>query len=140
MKRLILAASVLAIAACSQADEADTVEATEEAAPEAVSPVAADGAATAGNYRITTSEGEVYIENVMADGTYTTTNEAGEVVETGTWTQPSSDRYCTTVDEQYRDEGDDGSEKCNTESVDADGVWTSTNSEGRTATVERIES
>ena len=140
MKKLLLFASALAVTACSQANEADTQEVADEAPAEETATLAADGAATPGLYRITTSEGEIYMEDVKADGTYTTSNEAGELVETGQWRQPSPDQYCTIVDEAYRDEDDDGSEKCNSETIDAAGVWTSVNEDGETAIVERADS
>lgn len=139
MKKLICVASALALAACSQAEESEAVEAVETTAAEEIGPVGADGNPTPGMYRVTTQSGEVYMEEVKADGTYVTTKD-GEVTETGTWSQPSPDQYCTTVDEAYIDEDDDGSEKCNSEQIGEDGVWTSVNADGETAIVERVES
>ena len=77
-------------------------------------------------------------EELKPDGTYIQTDADGTVVETGRWVQKSPQDYCWTVDEQYREEDDTGAEKCNTEAVSADGVWTSTNADGETATVERM--
>ena len=82
--------------------------------------------------------GDVFTEELKPDGTYIQTDADGTVVETGRWVQKSPQDYCWTVDEQYREEGDTGAEKCNTEAVGADGVWTSTNADGETATVERM--
>ncbi|UOR15517.1 hypothetical protein [Qipengyuania aquimaris] len=139
MRNLLIVASALAIAACSQAEEAEpVVETTEAAETEAVT-LAADGAETPGMYRVTTEAGDVYMEEVKADGTYVTTKD-GEVTETGKWEQPSPDQYCTTIDEAYISEDDDGSRKCNTEQIGEDGVWTSVNDKGETAIVERVES
>ena len=88
--------------------------------------------------RVTTEGGDVFTEELKPDGTYIQTDADGTVVETGRWVQKSPQDYCWTVDEQYREEGDTGAEKCNTEAVGADGVWTSTNADGETATVERM--
>ena len=133
MKRLLIAASVLALAACSQA-EAPAPEATataEPAATTAAAPLAADGKPTPGNFKITTADGKIVMEEVKADGTYSDTID-GKVVETGKWVQKSPAEYCYTAD------GEGAKEVCNKEAVDANGVWTSTNPEGKTATVERV--
>jgi hypothetical protein len=137
MKKIILLAAVAALAACSKSEPAP--EATEAAtAPEAApavaaEPLAADGKPSVGMFRVTTAEGEVVMEELKADGTYVDTVD-GKVVETGRWNQKSPEQFCFTKDEEG------ATEKCNTEGVDANGVWTSTNAEGKTATVERIES
>lgn len=138
MKKLICMASALALAACSQPEETEA-EPVETPVVEEVGPTAADGNPSAGMYRVTTEAGDVYMEEVKPDGTYVTTKD-GEVTETGSWNQPSPDQYCTTVDAEYVEEGDDGSEKCNTEQIGEDGVWTSVNGKGETAIVERVES
>ena len=139
MRIFLIAASALAITACSQAEEADPADTTEPAAAEVSGPVAIDGNPSAGMYRVTTEEGEVYMEDAKPDGTYVTTKD-GEVVETGTWEQPSPDQWCSQVDEEYIDEEEDGTRKCNTEQIDENGVWTSVNSEGKTAVIERADS
>lgn len=139
MRKLIFAVSVLALAGCSQAEETDTMEAEEEVAvAEEAGPTAADGMPSPGMYKVTDGEGVVYMEEVKADGTYVTTKD-GELYQTGRWEQPSPDQYCSAVDEAYIDEDDDGTMKCNTEQIGEDGVWTSVNDKGETATVERVE-
>lgn len=130
MRHMLLVTALASLAACSQAEPAS------ESGPEAAAPeaqvVAADGQPTIGNYRITTSDGEVIMEELRADGTYIATIE-GEVVETGTWEQKSPEQYCYTKDE-------DGAEQvCNTEAIDENGVWTSRDLEGNVARVERVE-
>ena len=132
MKRIVLVAALATVTACSQSEPAP--EATEEAAaPAPAAPsLAADGGPAVGTYRVTTSDGKVVIEEVRADGTYTDTVD-GEVVETGRWEQKSPEQYCYTKDEAG------ATQECNTEAVDADGVWTSKDSEGKVATVERVE-
>ena len=132
MKRLIIAAAVVALAGCKSEAPAPEATATAEATTAAATPTAADGKPTPGTFKITTADGKVVMEEVKADGTYVDTVD-GKVVETGKWVQKSPTEYCYTKD------GEDAKEVCNTEGVDAKGVWTSTNPEGKTATVERVE-
>ncbi len=94
--------------------------------------LAADGQPAIGNYKVTTSEGEVIMEEVRADGTYVGTAN-GEVVETGRWEQKSPEQYCYTNDEEG------AVKQCNTEEVDENGVWTSRDPEGNVSTVERVQ-
>jgi hypothetical protein len=134
MKRIIAIAALAAVSACSE--PAPAPEATAEAAAEATvaaasETLAADGQPSVGNYKVTTSDGKVFMEEVKADGTYVQTQD-GKVVETGKWVQKSPSQYCVTKDEAG------ATEKCNTEQVGADGVWTSVDPEGKTATVERV--
>ena len=141
MQKLILVASATILAGCSQAAEEEEVvdEPVEQAAMADESGIAADGQATPGMYRVTSSDGNIYDEDVRADGTYTQSLN-GEVVETGMWDQKSPSQYCYTVDEAYVDEDTPAGEQCNTEQVGEDGVWTSTNPAGETAVVERVQS
>lgn len=135
MKRLITLAALATLAACSQSETAPAPEAaaTAEATPAApAGPLAADGQSSVGTFTVTTGDGVVFTEEVKADGTYVQTDKDGKVVETGKWTQKSPTEYCTTKD------GEGEVEKCNTEGVGADGVWTSKNAEGKTATVVRV--
>lgn len=138
MKKLIVFAGAMVLAGCSQpAEEEAVAEAPEAAAPAEV--MAADGQPAPGMYRVTTGDGVVFTEDVRADGTYVQTDADGNVVETGRWEQQSPERYCTVADEQYREEGDTDEWQCNAEGIGDDGVWTSTNDEGQTSTVERID-
>lgn len=137
MKRLILASAFAVVAACSPANEAEPVEEAAEAVAEPAAVMAADGQPAPGMYKVTTEEG-VFMEEVKADGTYVSTDAEGTVVETGRWEQRTPEEYCTVADEQYREEGETDEMKCNTEGIGEDGVWTSVNSEGKTATVERV--
>lgn len=135
MRTLIIATACVALAACSREEATPAVEATETAAitaSAAPGPLAADGKSTVGKFRITTADGQVMEEDVRADGTYTSTTE-GKVVESGKWVQKDPATFCYTKDENG------AKEVCNTEGV-KDGVWSSTNPEGRTATVVRLES
>lgn len=138
MKRLILAASVLALAGCSQAEEGDAMEEAAEAPAEEAVALALDGQPAAGMYRVTEADGTEYMYEAKEDGTYVSTVD-GEVVRTGTWDQPSPDQFCSTPDEQYVEEGAAAERGCSTESYNEDGVWISTNEEGESVTVERVE-
>ncbi len=135
MKRIMLVAALASVAACNQSQPAPAPEAADDTA--AVEPaaavMAADGQPAPGNYKITTADGEVIMEEVRPDGTYSATVD-GKVVETGRWVQKSPEQYCYTEDKEG------ATETCNTETVDANGVWTSTGPDGKTATVERVTS
>jgi len=138
MKRIIVIAALAAVAACSKpapAPEATTeasAEASAEATPvAAAAPLAADGKPSVGQYKVTTHDGKILMEDVKADGTYVDTID-GKVVETGKWEQKSPAQYCFTKDEAG------AKQKCNTEQVDDKGVWTSVDAEGKTATVVRV--
>jgi hypothetical protein len=137
MRKIILIAAVAALAACSKSEPApeatDAATAPEATPAAAAEPLAADGKSSVGTFKVTTSDGTVVMEEVKADGTYVDTVD-GKVVETGKWNQKSPEQYCFTKDEEG------ATEKCNTEGVDAKGVWTSTNAEGKTSTVVRVES
>lgn len=141
MKSLMLVTVVAMAAACSQADESAPIAEPTETSALAPAPIlAADGQPAPGKYKITTSDGQVFNEEVKSDGTYTQSDSSGAVIETGTWEQKSPSEYCYTVDQQYREEGDSGEQQCNTEGIDAAGVWTSTNPKGQSAKVERVTS
>ena len=128
----MLVAALATVTACSEAEPApEATEAAAAPAPAAPS-LAADGQPAADTYRVTTSDGKVILEDVRADGTYVDTVD-GKVVETGRWEQKSPEQYCYTKD------GEGETQKCNTEAVDAKGVWTSRDAEGKVATVERVE-
>lgn len=130
MKKIMLVAAIAMIAACSEPEApAEDAAAADTTTVEPAEVMAADGQSPVGQYKVTTSDGMVYMEDLKADGTYTSTDADGNV-ETGTWEQKSPDVYCYT-------EGD-AEQVCNTETVGEDGVWTSTNPEGKTATVERV--
>ena len=133
MKQFIALAALATVAACSQpAPAPEATEAAAEATTAAVAEtVAADGKASVGTFKVTTSDGKLFMEEVKADGTYVQTQD-GKVVETGKWIQKSPSQYCYTKDE------DGAKEECNTEQVDPKGVWTSVDPEGKTATVERV--
>ena len=134
MKKIMIVAAIAALGACSKQDAAPVGEATSEAAATeapAAATVAADGKSSSGTYKITTADGKVYMEEDKPDGTYVETLD-GKVTETGKWVQKSPEQFCTTKDEAG------AKERCGTEKVDAKGVWTSVNPDGKTVTVERV--
>lgn len=136
MRTSIVLAALAALTACNQRDAAPEAQASETgaAAPaQTTTPVmAADGKSPVGKFRITTSDGKLYEEELKPDGTYVGMAD-GKVAETGRWTQKAPDTFCYTEDKAG------AKEKCNKEVVDAQGVWTSTDPDGKTATVVRVE-
>lgn len=137
MRIFLICAAAAGLAACSQ-EAAPAPEGTAttamraETVASAAGSMAADGKSPIGQFKITTSKGEVLMEDVRADGTYSTTKD-GKVVETGKWEQKTPETYCYTSDEAG------SKQECNTEGVDDKGVWTSVNARGEKATVERVE-
>jgi predicted small lipoprotein YifL len=134
MRNICVIAALLAVAGCSKpapAPDADTSAAPEQAAAATPENIAADGKPSVGKFKVTTSKGEVLIDEVKADGTYVTTKD-GKVVETGKWEQKSRAQYCYTKDEK------DAKQECSDEKVE-NGVYTSKNAKGEVVTVERIE-
>ena len=134
MKKIVLVAALASLAACSKQDATPAADATEQAAAmtaPAAPTIAADGKPSVGTYKITTADGKVYTEEDKADGTYVEMLD-GKVTETGKWVQKSPEMFCTTKDEAG------AKERCGTEKVDAKGIWTSVNPDGKTVTVDRV--
>ncbi|TNE47128.1 MAG: hypothetical protein EP341_09480 [Sphingomonadales bacterium] len=126
MKKLIAAASVLAIAACSQpAPEEEAVEeVVEEAAPAVGGP---------GTYEVTYADGSVGMLTTSEDGTFSVT--LGDQTGSGTVSEADG-KVCFDPD------GDDPEQPttCWTPSAPAeDGSWTSTSDDGETVTVRPVE-
>lgn len=131
MKKIVVIAALLAVAACSKpapAPEAEATAAAEASAPAAAANIAADGKSSVGTFKVTSADGKVYTEVVKADGTYESTGPDGKV-ETGTWEQKNPNLYCGTKTGE--------AQKCSEEKIE-NGVWTSKNPEGKVSTVERI--
>ena len=152
MKKLVLFAAFATLAACSKPEAAPAVNASEPASAAAAATasatasadaataanaqpaapiLAADGKPSVGKFKITAADGKVYMEEAKPDGTYVETLD-GKVTESGKWVQKSPETYCTTKDEAG------AKERCGTEKVDAKGVWTSVNSDGKTVTIVRV--
>ncbi|MBD2842481.1 hypothetical protein [Erythrobacter rubeus] len=134
MRNIALLAALAAVAACSPAETEETVAADAAAVDktEAVAETtAADGGPSHGTFRITQADGDVIIEELAEDGTFTATDQDGEVT-TGTYEQRSPNEFCSKDD-------DEAEMKCYAEEVNAEGVWTSTDpDDGETSTVERV--
>lgn len=133
MKKFAFVA-VLALAACGEAETEEPMVEEEMVAEEPAADVAmaADGQPMEGTYEITNSDGETHTQVVNADGTYLNTYPDGRE-ETGTWTSESPDQWCGALD---------GEEiECSVETIDEDGVWTSTseNDAEDVATIVRID-
>ena len=134
MKKLVLAAALAALAACSKPEAAPTADVTEQAAASAApaaQTVAADGKPSTGTFKINAADGKVYMEEDKPDGSYTATQD-GKVVDTGKWVQKSPAEFCYTKDEP------NPKQRCGAEKVDEKGVWTSTNPDGKVSTIERV--
>lgn len=137
MKKIVAAAALVALAACSKpAPEPEVVDTAaafaETSAPEAT-PVslAADGKPSVGVYKVTAADGKVITEEVKADGTYADKDVSGKVLEKGKWNQQSQSVWCWTKDGET-------SEACSDEKVE-NGFYTSTNRQTKkTSTVERV--
>ena len=138
MKRIFIVAALAAVAACSKPAEAPApeAEAAAEAAPAAAAgTLAADGKPSHGIFKVTKKDGKVHTADVKPDGTYSVTDAAGKVMETGKWEQKSPEQYCETADTAG------AKQKCYAEKVDDKGVYTSTDPDtGEVATVVRVES
>jgi len=123
MKKLIIAASVLALAACSQ-------PATEEEAAPAVEEVTVQTSGP-GTYEVTYADGSVGTMVSSEDGTFTFT--LGEETGTGTFTETDG-KICFDPD------AEDQESNCWTAGeVGEDGSWTSTSDAGEVVTVRRVE-
>ncbi|WP_324828169.1 hypothetical protein [Qipengyuania zhejiangensis] len=133
MRKFVIAAAVVALAACSQAEQEPVAEATETAAVETVALVAADGNPSTGTFKVIDAEGKFFTQEVREDGTYTNMTE-GEADQTGTWEQKSPAVFCTTKDEEGAEQ------ECSDETIGDDGVWTSVDQKtGESHTIERVE-
>lgn len=83
MKKLIVAASILILAACTQPAE-QSGEATAPPEAEAAAPTVANGSPP-GTYEATAADGSVMTTVINADGTYSDTAADGTLVAEGTW-------------------------------------------------------
>ena len=137
MRKIVIAASLVALAACSNPAPEPETAATEEpvaVTTETVTTLAADGKPSTGKFEVTTAKGEKFTADVKPDGTFAVTGADGTVVDTGKWEQKSPEQYCETSDKP------DSKQVCFTEKVDDKGVYTSFNPvTGETSTVVRIE-
>ncbi|WP_394727825.1 hypothetical protein [Altererythrobacter sp. GH1-8] len=133
MRKLIIVASLAALAACAQdaEPEAEPEEAVEDAVPMAV-----DGGTLAGAYTSTGADGTVAVWTLAEDGTFTLETEGSDPV-TGTFTNTDTEtgaNFCADP------EGEEVGEICYAISTPAeDGSWTATDPEGNVLTIARRE-
>lgn len=126
MRKLIVLASVFALAACGgeTAEEPAAVETPEAAAPATV----ANGSG-AGTYTVTTADGTEFTAQINEDGTYSDTAADGTVMAEGTWAVTDGKTCFTPTTEGVEPE-------CFTESpAGEDGSFTATSDAGDVVTV-----
>lgn len=122
MKKLILIASIAALAACSKpAENAPEATASTEAAPAAAAgePTLAD---MVGIYEVKGAKGEIGSTVINADGTYVDTDAAGKQIK-GTFARKDG-KDC------FDPEGDAAEECFTTTEPAADGTFTATGPSG----------
>lgn len=129
MRKLMMIAAPLALAACtSEAVEEEVVE--EEAMADEAEAMTTSNGTAAGTYDVTMEDGTVGVSTLNADGTSQSFDGEGNVVQEATW---------EVVDGQtcFTSESEEGAEtECWTESEPAeDGSFTATNADGETVTV-----
>ncbi|WP_108791305.1 hypothetical protein [Erythrobacter sp. Alg231-14] len=127
MRRIVLLAAPLALAACAQEAEVEEAVVTEEAEVEAVT--TANGTATPMTSEVSSADGPQGLSTLNADGTYQDLDSEGELVAEGTWAVVDG-KTCFTP----TTEGAEG--ECWTESAPAeDGSFTATSDGGAEVTV-----
>jgi len=131
MRKILIAASILALAACSQAEAPEPVEEEVVEAPAAI-----DGGPLAGSYNSVDGDGQTAVWALAEDGTFTLSAEGVDPVS-GTYTNTSGDEGDTFCADP---EGDDAAETCWAISTPAeDGSWTATAEDGTVLTVSRAD-
>lgn len=131
MRKLVVLAGALALAACGGSDNAAEADAPAEV--EATTPAADDP--LVGNFGGVTEDGKAWTSAMNADGTYQDTLD-GEVAETGTWTH-EGDQVCFAP---AAEEGEAAAaSSCLTLlNVNDDGSLLMTDAEGNETTVPRL--
>lgn len=128
MRKIVLMAVPLALAACGQEAAVEEPAIEEEAAPEAAM-TTANGSATPMTAQVSGADGPEGLSTLNADGTYQDLDADGGVVAEGTWAVVDG-KTCFTPST----EGVDG--ECWTESEPAeDGSFTATSDSGEEVTV-----
>lgn len=91
MRKFVIAAGVLALAACN-----GEAEVTEEEAPAEEEVVEVAG--PVGDYTFTNDEGAEMAATIAADGTTQVMSADGEVVDSGTWELTEEGQTCFTME------------------------------------------
>ncbi len=135
MKKLVLLASVAALAACNQKPAEEAAPATDASATATTAlAMEIDGKPMAGTFEIASSDGKrTMTQTVNDDGTVVSVE--GDKTTKGTWTSTGPGHFCIT------NEGETDA-SCYTETIGADGTMTSTNDKdpADSWTVKRVES
>ena len=128
--RIAVTGFLFVLSACSAnpdaASQSDTAEAPQI--------MAADGKPPYGLFDVTAPDGQVYREEIRADGTFSSTAADGSAVE-GTWEMRAEGVFCSkpkgAPDHVWR---------CKNEALNDKGVWTSTEVDGgEVSTVVRLD-
>ena len=132
MKKILLLATVAALAACSPKTENTAAPANDVTAPDTANDAMANDAAAAwtgfepGTYAVTDGKGAKSDVTINSDGTYTGTDAAGKT-ESGTFVMTGA-KGCFTAK--------GAAEMCYTNSAPGtDGSWSGTGDDGSKATV-----
>jgi len=134
MKKLVVLALPVCIAACDGPATPELTEATQATTLENKMAMAADGAPPVGLYRAVGEDGSVLIEELREDGTYVFSDENGGVIEEGAYMQKSPTNICFTADTQGAEE------ICYADAIGDDGVWRTTDpNTGVVSVIERID-
>lgn len=124
MKKLILIAGCVSLAACSQSD------APAEAEKEMMAPEAVAEDTLAGTYDATGADGVTSVTTIDAEGNYTVSVDGAEV-ESGTVVETASQTCFNSAEEGSAPE-------CWTDGEPAeDGSWVATSDDGATMTVKK---
>ncbi|MEO5707002.1 MAG: hypothetical protein ABIT10_06190 [Alteraurantiacibacter sp.] len=133
MKRLLVLAGALALAACGN-DAGDGEPAPVDSAPTSPTTVPSP---LAGTYGATGADGAPWTTMLEADGRYRNT-VAGELTESGTWAQ-TGDQLCFTPTPQPGDSSSAGRQTCQTLlNVNDDGSLVVRDESGQETTAPRI--
>lgn len=125
MKKLIVCAGALALAACNNAEAPATEEVAEVEAPVATTTM------EAGTYEVTLPDGTKGTTRIDADGSYADMNPDGTENATGSWTGADGQTCFTPTD---------GTEACWTNGpMGEDGSWTATGPGGETVTIRKMD-
>ena len=123
MKKFVIIAGIALLAACgSNKDESADAAASDAAAASAAATPAAVHTPVPGSYDVTTPDGKVLTNTLMADGGYVRRDAAGKVLDKGKWAVTDG-KTCFTPET--------GAVDCYTDTLPgADGSFTATDSKG----------
>ncbi len=128
----IVCAALIGLGACGAAPSDKNAE--RSASESAAQAIAVDGAPAVGRYRaVSEVSGLVLIEDLRADGTYTFSDEDGNVLEEGVYEQSTPELPCFTANMPG------AVQKCYEDTLGEDGVWRTIDPDtGEVSVIERI--